>query len=32
MDINKILQDLGIDLTNQEAKRGAVEAIDAILS
>ena len=32
MDINKILQDLGIDLTNPEAKRGAVEAIDAILS
>ena len=32
MDINKILQDLGIDLANPEAKRGAVEAIDAILS
>ena len=32
MDIDKILQDLGIDLSNPEAKRGAIDAIDAILS
>lgn len=31
MDINKILQDLGIDLSNPEARRGATEAIQAIL-
>lgn len=31
MDINDILNSLGIDLTNPEAKRGAVEAIQAIL-
>lgn len=32
MDIKNILDTLGIDLTNPEAKRGAIEAIDAILS
>jgi hypothetical protein len=32
MDINDILNSLGIDLTNPEAKRGAVEAIQAILN
>lgn len=32
MDIEKILADLGLDLNNPEAKRGAIEAIDAILS
>ena len=32
MDIDKILQDLGIDLSNPEARRGAIDAIDAILS
>lgn len=31
MDIKDILDSLGIDLTNPEAKRGAVEAIQAIL-
>ena len=31
MDINDILNNLGLDLTNPEAKRGALEAIDAIL-
>ncbi len=31
MDINKILQGLGIDLSNPEAKKGATEAIQAIL-
>ena len=31
MDINEILNSLGIDLTNPEAKRGAIEAIQAIL-
>jgi hypothetical protein len=31
MDINKILQGLGIDLSNPEAKKGAAEAIQAIL-
>lgn len=32
MDIKDILDSLGIDLANPEAKRGAVEAIQAILS
>jgi hypothetical protein len=32
MDIKDILDSLGIDLTNQEAKRGAIEAIQAILA
>lgn len=32
MDINDILADLGLDLTNPEVKRGAIEAIDAILT
>lgn len=32
MDIKDILDSLGIDLTNPEAKRGAAEAIQAILS
>lgn len=32
MDINEILKELGLDLTNPEVKRGAMEAIDAILS
>lgn len=32
MDIESILNALGIDLTNPEAKRGAIEAIDAILN
>lgn len=31
MDIKDILDSLGIDLTNPEAKRGAIEAIKAIL-
>jgi hypothetical protein len=31
MDIESILKSLGLDLTNPEAKRGAIEAIDAIL-
>ena len=31
MDINKILQGLGIDFSNPEAKKGAAEAIQAIL-
>lgn len=31
MDINDILNNLGLDLTNPEAKKGALEAIDAIL-
>ena len=31
MDINKILSDLGIDLSNPEARLGAIEAIEAIL-
>jgi hypothetical protein len=31
MDIQKILDSLGLDLTNPEIKRGAIEAIDAIL-
>lgn len=31
MDIKDILDSLGIDLTNPEAKRGAIEAIQAIL-
>ena len=31
MDIKDILDSLGLDLTNPEAKRGAVEAIQAIL-
>ena len=31
MDINEILNSLGIDLKNPEAKRGAIEAIQAIL-
>lgn len=31
MDINDILNSLGLDLTNPEAKRGAIEAIEAIL-
>lgn len=32
MDINKILNDLGIDFSTSDAKRGAVDAIAAILS
>ena len=32
MDINDILADLGLDLSNPEVKRGALEAIDAILT
>lgn len=32
MEIKDILSQLGIDLTNPEAKRGALEAIEAILS
>ena len=32
MDINDILADLGLDLSNPEVKRGAIEAIDAILT
>ena len=32
MDINKILSDLGLDFSDPETKRGAMEAIDAILS
>lgn len=32
MDINNILDSLGLDLSNPEAKRGAVEAINAILA
>jgi hypothetical protein len=32
MDINDILNSLGLDLTNPEARRGAIEAIEAILS
>ncbi len=32
MDIKDILDSLGLDLTNPEAKKGAVEAIQAILS
>ena len=32
MEIKDILSKLGIDLTNPEAKRGALEAIDAILA
>lgn len=32
MDIKDILDSLGIDLTNPEAKRGAIEAIQAILN
>jgi len=32
MEIKDILNQLGIDLSNPEAKRGALEAIDAILS
>lgn len=31
MDIESILSSLGLDLTNPEVKRGAIEAIDAIL-
>ncbi len=31
MDINDILNSLGLDLTNPEVKRGAIEAIEAIL-
>jgi len=31
MDINKILQDLGLNLSNPDAKKGATEAIQAIL-
>lgn len=31
MDINDILAGLGLDLSNPEARRGAMEAIDAIL-
>ena len=31
MDINDILNNLGLDLTNPEVKRGALEAIEAIL-
>ena len=31
MDIESILSSLGLDLTNPETKRGALEAIDAIL-
>ena len=32
MDINEILNSLGVDLTNPEARRGAIEAIQAILA
>lgn len=32
MEINEILASLGIDLTNPEARKGAMEAIDAILA
>ena len=32
MDIDKILSDLGLDFTDPETKRGALEAIDAIIS
>ena len=32
MDIDKILSDLGLDFTDPETKRGALEAIDAIVS
>ena len=32
MDIESILSSLGLDLTNPEVKKGAMEAIDAILS
>ena len=32
MDITKILQDLGIDFSNPDSKKGATEAIQAILS
>ena len=32
MEINDILNKLGLDLSNPEAKRGALEAIDAIIS
>ena len=32
MDINDILADLGLDLSNPDVKRGALEAIDAILT
>jgi hypothetical protein len=32
MEINELLNSLGIDLTNPEARKGAMEAIDAILS
>lgn len=32
MDINKILNDLGLDFSDPETKRGAMEAIEAILS
>lgn len=32
MDIKDILNSLGLDLTNPEAKRGAIEAIEAILA
>ena len=32
MDINNILDSLGLDLTNPEVKRGAIEAIEAILA
>jgi hypothetical protein len=32
MEINDILSKLGLDFSNPEAKRGAIEAIDAILS
>lgn len=32
MDINDILNSLGLDLTNPETRRGAIEAIEAILS
>lgn len=32
MDIESILSSLGLDLTNPEVKKGAIEAIDAILN
>jgi hypothetical protein len=32
MEINDILSQLGLDLSNPEAKRGAMEAIDAIIA
>ena len=32
MDINEILNSLGVDLANPEARRGAIEAIQAILA